>query len=461
MSNEYASPIIEQQILVCSLQTENPKVRAYIRRETVTDDFGTPVGREVCTRIDALLRSGKVVGGAIEFSQDPALSPEAQNFIRVTPGRRDEARRFTLDQVKSLVSTLKSYRNKRLFSNAVVEVGSLASKPIDDETLQKMMSVFEDTLIAARQDLGQQPMSHIGQGRPDEDIEAILTDLLTYTPGSFISTGLSMLDKVLTGYERGNLVTISAPSGGGKSTLAMVTGINQYRYDNKNVAFVSMEMTEQELWRRVLSNISGVRHDLIRAPKDMPQRDADTLRQAWRAFHQIGKDNGCRFTVWDVKDAMFTPQKMESYIAPMMYDVIIIDYVTLFHSGRLEKWEMQLEYSRYLKSLAKKLGCVIVLLTQLSDNDKIKYGRGILENTDYWINWRWRETEEQLTGDVELRLEKARHAKARRIMAKFDLDAMQITTPIVDAASTLVTAASKQDAAEQSREATAGQVWGY
>lgn len=120
--------------------------------------------------------------------------------------------------------------------------------------------------------------------------------------------------------------------------------------------------------------------------------------------------------------------KLESYLAPFMYDVILVDYVTLFHSAGEDTWKMQLEYSKYLKAMAKRLGCVVVLLTQLSDEERVKYGKAIEENTDYWLWWRWREDEEQETGDVELKLAKARHTSPRKFPAKFMLDRMKIET---------------------------------
>ena len=92
----------------------------------------------------------------------------------------------------------------------------------------------------------------------------------------------------------------------------------------------------------------------------------------------------------------------------------------------MDTWKMQLEYSRYLKLMAKRLNCVIILITQLNDDERVKYGQGIEENADYWIWWPWRDDQEKETGDVVLRLAKARHAKPGRVDAKFTLDVMRI-----------------------------------
>ena len=127
-----------------------------------------------------------------------------------------------------------------------------------------------------------------------------------------------------------------------------------------------------------------------------------------------------------------------------MYDVVIIDYITLFDSKGMDTWKMQMEYSRYLSLVAKRLNCVIVLLSQLSDDERIKYGRAILENTDYWLWWPYGEEEEE-TGNVELRLAKARHGRRARIQAKFMLDIMSIETATVAMKNTNAGRALKAD----------------
>jgi KaiC/GvpD/RAD55 family RecA-like ATPase len=241
---------------------------------------------------------------------------------------------------------------------------------------------------------------------------------------------LIALDEHLHGFERGNLVTLSAPSSGGKSTMATVMSINQYLRSNHNVCYVSLEMNENELLRRIVSNISKIEHDKIRVTKYLTKAERQNAGKAFKLWHQHGKASNCCYTIWNPRDTSFTPQKLETSLAPLMYDIIIVDYITLMDSRGLDTWKMQMEYSRYLSVVAKRLNCVVVVLSQLSDDERIKYGRAILENTDYWLWWPYGEEEEE-TGNVELRLAKARHGRRARIQAKFMLDIMSIETAAV------------------------------
>jgi len=411
-----------------ALQLRSPKLKALILTETVEEDYGTPPGIEIRKRMSSLLRLGKNLGEAADFAEDPAISSVASEFIKGTVDKRTKAASFTEEQVKTLIYRLKLHRNARIFHKSLEDINNISIGNVDEEKFEKMAAIMEQTLSQVRKGFDQQPLSHIGKRQTDIEAKKLLEDLVTFVPGMFVSTGLPGLDRLIYGWERGNLVTISATRGGGKSTMAMNMGINQYLLTSNNVCYVSMEMTKKELWKRILANVSKVPHDLVRYPKNLKPTQRKQLGSSWKAFHRHGQDKNCTFTIWDIKDSYFTPMKLESYLAPFMYDVIIVDYVTLFYADGADTWKMQLEYSKYLKAMAKRLNCVVVLLTQLSDEERVKYGRSIEENTDYWIWWRWREDEEQETGDVELKLAKARHTSPRKFPAKFMLDVMKIET---------------------------------
>ena len=424
------NPQVEQQLLMCALQARSPRIRGEILSETSVEDYGTEEGVLVRKRINTLFDGGKKLGDATTFSADPALTKAASAWIRGTAGMRTTAAAFRMEDVRRNIQTLKMHRNVRQLYQAQQEINDIAGGELDEEGIERIGSIMEGALVGIREGFDRQPLLHLGRRQSNEEARIILDKILTFDPKSFISTGQRGLDEHLYGWEKGNLVTISAPRGGGKSTMAMVMAINQFLDANLNVCFVSMEMTKEEVFKRVLSNISGVEHGTVRYSKGMTEEERANVTKAFQRFHRHGHNSDCSFTIWDVKDPFFTPMKMEASLAPFMYDVIYVDYLTLFHANNMDTWKMQLEYSRYLKSMAKRLNCVIVVITQLSEEERVKYGKGIEENTDYWGWWRWREDEEQESGRGEFRLDKARHAARRRIPMEFFLNVMNITTSL-------------------------------
>jgi len=447
------SPQTELKLLVCMLETKDPQIRAYILAETAHDDYGSRYGSEVRQRVDNLLILGKLPLACVDLAQDPGLTQSTQDWIRVTPKQRQAAQTFTLSMIKELVHQLKLHRNNRVFHEAIKEINEKSTGAVDEKVIDDMTAIMERTLIKVGSGFNKQPITHIGKRQSHETAKKIMEQISTFTPLKFISTGIPGLDRLINGCERGTLLTISATRGGGKSALAMCMGVDQYQRSNHNVLYVSMEMTEDELWKRVAANISGVLHERIRFSKDLPGEKRAQLNAAWKAFHLHGHEKNCTFSIWDVNDPFFTPMKLESCVAPLMYDSIIIDYATLFYARNLNLWEMQMEYSRYLKSMAKRLNCLIILLTQMSEEDHVKYGRAIEENTDYWINWQYREDEEQETGDVWLKLAKARHTKPRKLLSKFRLDYMQIDT------SEAVTGSATDDSSKEDKNTNTSGAW--
>jgi len=424
------NPQVEQRLLICALETRNPRIKGKILATTAVDDYATDEGMLCRKRMDTLLSMGKSLGSADAFGEDPALTKAAKAWITGTHHMRTLAAAFTRDEVDSYIRTLKMHKNVRQVYAAQQEINEIAGGALDENGVAGIEGIMEATLMGIREGFERQPILHIGNRQTKEEAQALLNKALTFDAKHFVSTGQLGLDKHLHGWEKGNLVTISAPRSGGKSTMALTMAINQYLEANLNVCFVSMEMTEDELVKRALSNISQVPHTKIRYSRSLEKEEDEKIRTKFRQFFDHGHNSNCSFSIWDVKDAFFTPMRMESLIAPYMYDVIYVDYITLFHADTMDTWKMQLEYSRYLKSMAKRLNCVIVVLTQLSDEERVKYGKGIEENTDYWMWWRYREDEEEESGKGVLRLDKARHAPKRRFGMDFLFDRMNITTSL-------------------------------
>jgi len=417
---------IEQKIVITITETKNPDVRGYLLSNTTPNDFGDEHAANGRKRMDALLQQGKTIPDALTFSQDTVFSKGTQLFVGGSPLLREECKDYNLEDAKALVHRLKLARNKRAWEDTLVNVGKTTEGALDEKQLEDIANEVEKTLVVVRDGFNQQPLEHLGARQSEETAKTLLHEIIDQEAAQFVSTGIPELDKRIFGYERGNLVTISAPRGGGKSTMAMCNGIRQYLDRNHNVCFVSMEMTKKEFLRRLVSNISEVPHDSIRSGKYKSKEDLTKVKRTWSRFWHHGQKNNCTFTIWAVSESFFTPMKMEASLAPFMYDVIIIDYITLFHGGKLETWKMQMEYSRYLAQMAKRLQCVVIVITQMNEEEKVKYGRSVEENTDYWLNWRWREEKEAELGKAEVRLQKARHTKPQRLLGDFHLDVMNI-----------------------------------
>jgi replicative DNA helicase len=174
-----------------------------------------------------------------------------------------------------------------------------------------------------------------------------------------ISTGYELLDQFIDGFRPGQLITIGAGTGVGKSAFAVNLALNITKQGYK-VGLWSFEMDKEEVYQRIISNITGIsRNDQTRA---------EERYNGVRKYLEETKDNIQIFTD-RIKDlGNFYLQCRRGSIKENM-KVVIIDYVQLMHlsgfSGSNRVTEIEL-ITKTLKNMASELGITIIILSQLS-----------------------------------------------------------------------------------------------
>ena len=417
----------EQKLLLGVLECRIPKLRNYILAETLPDDYGSKFGIEVRERMDKLIQLDKPLGSAVDFSSDPGLSKNAKKFIRGTPKLRKAAKNINRKRINKLIDILKATKRARIAYDCLEKGAEVLEDAIGEKEIDEFCAVLEDSLVNLKKGFERQPLLHIGKGQSKEDLKNLTNRLTEKRANRFIPTGLEALDYYIKGFERGNLVTLSANSSGGKTAVALNMAINQY-LAGYSVCFVSMEMRDLELLHRMLSRLTKTPHDIIRMQNDYGPGEIIKISKTLKKLRRRGIKKKARFTIWDVQNDL-TPPQIELSLKPFKYDSLYIDYLTLLSHKFRDIWRMQLEYSRYFKGTCKRLDCITNVLTQMTEDDEIRYGRAVKENTDYWIRWQYGEEEEE-EGETEFHLAKARHGKKRTFPVQFMMDKMTIRTRI-------------------------------
>lgn len=177
-----------------------------------------------------------------------------------------------------------------------------------------------------------------------------------------IPTGLPDLDLLLGGgFRPGQLVTVGAATGAGKSLLLGGFARQATIREALPVLFSSLEMSRTELMDRVIS--AETRVDLGRIIKrDLTEQDWEKLSRRIDALtgSRLHIDDNPHRTVGDIA----------ATARPVMPAMVCVDYVQLLttphgvrHNSRQEEVSA---FSRGLKLLARELGCVVVAAAQLN-----------------------------------------------------------------------------------------------
>lgn len=178
-----------------------------------------------------------------------------------------------------------------------------------------------------------------------------------------ISTGFESLDEIIEGFRPGQLITIGAGTGVGKSAFAVNLALNITKQGYK-VGLWSFEMSAEEVVERITSVVTCI------SKKD-ENRQEERYNSA-RKYIDSTSDNIQIFTDRIRDLSSFYLQCRRLSIRENM-KVIIIDYLQLIHLSNDSRGNRvaEIEYlTTNLKNIASELGITIIILSQLSREHK-------------------------------------------------------------------------------------------
>lgn len=195
-------------------------------------------------------------------------------------------------------------------------------------------------------------------------MQSIFDDLNNGEPVNKLTTGISIIDTCTNGIANGELVTIGAHSGVGKSALAIKIAINSY-LKGKRVLIVSREMTKEQVAERVILSNTGI------TKKKYESRDFND--NDWESIIKTME----KFSTEEVRidDKISTLQEIKRELREFKPDILVVDYVQLLTpSNSKEMRERQVaELSRELKKITSDYGIIVIQLTQLAEKGMGNY----------------------------------------------------------------------------------------
>lgn len=170
------------------------------------------------------------------------------------------------------------------------------------------------------------------------------------------------INKVTTGWLPGQLITVGARTGIGKSVFAVNTAVAAAEA-NKSVLFFSLEMTNEEIHDRILSSMSGVELNKIKEGS-VAEEDKSKLKEA--------SDRASKMKIMIETEPELTAEGIRAKALRRAQsteglDIIILDYLQLLKISKKSnnRQEDVASLSRSMKLLAKSLGIPIMILVQM------------------------------------------------------------------------------------------------
>ncbi|MBI3549449.1 MAG: AAA family ATPase [Elusimicrobia bacterium] len=313
-----------------------------IRDALTPEMFRDSRHREVFTSVLELLKSQ---GAVDELSVTQALKAAGQLGEIGGPTFIDEICRTRI-QKEHLSYHLGQVKRAHYADRMAILAGELAKDP-SDECLAELQK-----LAILRSQADGQRIFDLSRNLPD------YLDAMDKGREPTIETGLQELDRLLGGLKRGDLFTVSARPGGGKTAFLTRVAVNVAER-GLSVLIFSTEMQAAQFVGRVLPAMAGVSAWKFRKGS-IAGDDRQRLTEACAGIHgklKIHVIDKARPDLGDVRAA----------IARVKPDVVICDYLQRFAKPRAENTTREIDaFMTGLKTIAIESKVVIFLGCQMN-----------------------------------------------------------------------------------------------
>jgi len=178
--------------------------------------------------------------------------------------------------------------------------------------------------------------------------------------GKKLSTGVKPLDEIVGDLEGGDVVVIGARPAVGKSAFALQI-INGMASDGNKIGYFNLEMTEKQVFERMVASESGIGLTRIRRAVKFLNDEEEKYNKACEVLND-------RNRIY-VSTGSKTVDKIRAIVDRENFDAIVVDYLQLVRPAGVYKNNRQAEVgyiSHRLKDIAVDFEIPVILLSQIN-----------------------------------------------------------------------------------------------
>ena len=326
----------------------------------VPSDFYLRQNREIFETIYTMFTYARPIDGitvceemrkAGTYDENTTRSYLAQ-LMEITP---------TSANVMEYVAIVRDKALLRGVAQAAGEITALVQEGIGEAG--EILEAAEQKIYAVRRGQSAQDMVPLRMVLPEVlDRLSEMSESESRLPG--LSTGLSAVDRKITGLNKSDLILLAARPGMGKTSFALNVALNVAKSEKKTVAVFSLEMSQEQLATRLLSSEACVESGRLRTGS-LRETDWEKIAAAASVLNKVDiriDDN----PMLSVADMNAKCRRIDGLA------LVVIDYLQLMTSasgnnrGGENRQQMVSDMSRMLKIMAKELNVPVICLSQLS-----------------------------------------------------------------------------------------------
>lgn len=279
-----------------------------------------------------------------------------------------------LMEITPTAANIKEYiaivRDKALLRRVAETAGELTGLVQSGEgTGTQVLDVAEQKIYAIREGRATRGLEHISMAI--QNVYDRLDELAASGGGMpGLSTGLSDLDRCITGLNPSDLIILAARPGMGKTSMALNMALHAGKSSGKAVVIFSLEMSKEQLTMRLISNECFVDNKKLLTGQGLTMDDWRKIGAAAASLSRtnILMDDNPSLTVADMNAAC---RRVENL------GLIVVDYLQLMQSAGTgrgyageNRQQAVADISRAMKIMAKELNVPVLCLSQLSRSNE-------------------------------------------------------------------------------------------
>lgn len=374
----------EKAVIGCLLQ-DNSTIEEVFATITADMFYSRPL-RAVFSSIGELRREGADVDKiTVKDHAIPKLSESIQdrvNNIKLKAKELEGYAEETLDDqffidilsnaayATNVISYCNIIKDKYLLRQSI----DIASKIIDDcRSGEKSAKDICDDAQDGYFNLGANNSSKIYR-RAEDFIQPIFKEIeyAASTPNGItgVESGYKQLDNLTAGFQNSDMIVLAARPGMGKTTFALNLAYNIASRNDKSVLFFSLEMSGEQLVKRIISSLSFVSSNKIRSGKLSDDEMSSLVESTYELEDKkfFIRDSSL-LTIADLRNECMKLKHSKDGL-----DIVFIDYLQLMVAGDnyksgtkgfASRQEEVSAISRNIKALAKELNIPIIAMSQL------------------------------------------------------------------------------------------------
>lgn len=351
------NPEIEKSVLGCLVLGKQDYV---IKLSEL--DFYNSTNQQIYKAIKHLFEQKKVIDVLTVANE---LKPLMDNSLEVINDL--ESFVATTENVSHYISVLKEYTLRREVVKAADKAKDIALNKTYDNALDLKNDILQlfDIEIYSRQKTDNSLFAAMMKAM--QDIE----DKYNSKTEDKYFTGFYDLDKLTAGLHPEELTIIAARPGVGKTAYALQMMLQMAKKGIKSL-FVSREMSEMQIAKRILANLSAIDGQKLRLCKSLT--DADWEKIGYAMANEVSQ------LPIELNDRLSSIQEIRAYCRELKtrgnLDLLIVDYLQLCKSLKKvdNRTQEVADISRQLKEISLEFGIPVVALSQLT-RDNVRSGR--------------------------------------------------------------------------------------